>query len=58
MLDERRCIMHGISTQSLERSLEVYYQRLTSWNTTDEKRQAYLKRIDEIAQELDRRAVA
>jgi hypothetical protein len=50
--------MHGISTQSLERSLEVYYQRLTSWNTTDEKRQAYLKRIDEIAQELDRRAVA
>jgi hypothetical protein len=47
--------MKGISTQSLERSLEIYYQRLTSWNTNNEKRQAYLKRIEEITQELDKR---
>jgi proline dehydrogenase len=47
--------MRGISTQTLEQSLNVYYQRLTNWNTTEEKRQQYLKRIDEITEELNKR---
>jgi proline dehydrogenase len=47
--------MRGISTQTLEQSLNVYYQRLTNWNTTEEKRQQYLKRIDEITEELTKR---
>jgi hypothetical protein len=46
--------MRGISTQTLEQSLNVYYQRLTNWNTTEEKRQQYLKRIDEITEELNK----
>jgi hypothetical protein len=50
--------MRGISTQTLEQSLNVYYQRLTNWNTTEEKRQQYLKRIDEITQELNKRESA
>jgi hypothetical protein len=50
--------MRGISTQTLEQSLNVYYQRLTNWNTTEEKRQQYLKRIDEIAEELNKRESA
>jgi hypothetical protein len=51
-------IMRGISTQTLEQSLNVYYQRLANWNTTEEKRQQYLKRIDEIAEELNKRESA
>jgi hypothetical protein len=47
--------MQGISTQTLEQSLDVYYRRLTNWNTTEEKRQQYLKRIDEITEELNKR---
>ena len=50
--------MRGISTQTLEQSLNVYYQRLTNWNTTEEKRQQYLKRIEEITQELNKRESA
>jgi hypothetical protein len=50
--------MRGISTQTLEQSLNVYYQRLTNWNTTEEKRQQYLKRIDEITEELNKRESA
>jgi hypothetical protein len=48
----------GISTQTLQQSLDIYYQRLTNWNTTEEKRQTYLKRIEEITEELDKRAGA
>jgi proline dehydrogenase len=47
--------MKGISVQTLEQSLDVYYQRLTNWNTTEEKRQKYLKRIEEITEELNQR---
>jgi hypothetical protein len=47
--------MRGISTNTLEQSLDVYYRRLTNWNTTEEKRQQYLKRIDEITEELNKR---
>lgn len=55
---ERGRVMKGISTQTLQQSLDVYYQRLTNWNTTEEKRQQYLKRIDEITEELNKREVA
>ena len=47
--------MRGISTNTLEQSLDVYYRRLTNWNTTEEKRQQYLKRIEEITEELNKR---
>jgi proline dehydrogenase len=47
--------MKGISVQTLQQSLDIYYQRLTNWNTTEEKRQRYLKRIEEITEELDQR---
>jgi proline dehydrogenase len=47
--------MQGISTNTLEQSLDVYYRRLTNWNTTEEKRQQYLKRIEEITEELNKR---
>jgi hypothetical protein len=47
--------LRGISTQTLERSLNVYYQRLTNWNTTEDKRQQYLNRIEELTQELIKR---
>jgi proline dehydrogenase len=50
--------MKGISTQTLQESLDIYYQRLTNWNTTEEKRQQYLKRIEEITDELNKREVA
>jgi proline dehydrogenase len=60
---ERSCrkrgwIMEGISTQTLQQSLGIYYQRLTNWNTTEEKRQKYLKRIEEITEELGKRESA
>ena len=58
MLRERGSVMKGISTQTLQQSLDVYYQRLTNWNTTEEKRQKYLKRIEEITDELNKREVA
>lgn len=45
----------GISTQTLEASLEVYYARLGSWNTTEDKREKYLVRIDEITSEIVKR---
>jgi len=45
----------GISTQTLEASLEVYYARLGSWNTTEDKREKYLVRIDEIISEIVKR---
>jgi proline dehydrogenase len=48
----------GISTQTLQQSLDIYYQRLTNWNTTEEKRQTYLKRIEEITEELNARGIA
>lgn len=47
--------MQGISVQTLQQSLDIYYQRLTNWNTTEEKRQRYLKRIEEITEELNQR---
>jgi len=47
--------MKGISVQTLQQSLDIYYQRLTNWNTTEEKRQRYLKRIEEITEELNQR---
>ena len=47
--------MQGLSTQSLEQAIDRYYQRLTNWNTTEEKRQQYLKRIEEITDELNKR---
>ena len=50
--------LKGISTQTLQQSLDIYYQRLTNWNTTEEKRQTYLKRIEEITEELNKRAGA
>lgn len=50
--------LKGISTQTLQQSLDIYYQRLTNWNTTEEKRQAYLKRIEEITEELNKRGIA
>ena len=50
--------MQGISTQTLQESLGIYYERLTNWNTTEEKRQKYLKRIEEITDELNKREVA
>jgi hypothetical protein len=55
---ERGGVMEGISTQTLQESLYLYYQRLTNWNTTEEKRQKYLKRIEEITDELKKRKVA
>jgi hypothetical protein len=55
---KRGWIMDGISTQTLQQSLGIYYQRLTNWNTTEEKRQKYLKRIEEITKELDKRESA
>ena len=58
MLRERGSVMKGISTQTLQQMLDVYYQRLTNWNTTEEKRQKYLKRIEEITDELNKREVA
>jgi len=58
LLREGVSAMKGISTQTLQQSLDVYYQRLTNWNTTEEKRQQYLKRIDEITDELNKREVA
>jgi hypothetical protein len=48
----------GISTQTLQQSLDIYYQRLTNWNATEEKRQAYLKRIEEITEELNKRELS
>ena len=45
----------GISTETLEASLEVYYARLGSWNTTEDKREKYLVRIDEITNEIVKR---
>lgn len=45
----------GISTETLEASLEVYYARLGSWNTTEDKREKYLVRIDEITSEIVKR---
>jgi len=58
MLRERGSVMKGISTQTLQQSLDVYYQRLTNWNITEKKRQKYLKRIEEITDELNKREVA
>jgi len=55
---KRGGVMQGISTQTLQGSLAIYYQRLTNWNTTEEKRQKYLKRIEEITDELNKREVA
>ena len=49
--------MKGLSTQTLQDSLDVYYRRLTNWNTTEEKRQTYLKRIEEITEEINKREV-
>lgn len=48
----------GISTQTLESSIDLYYARLSNWNTTDEKRQKYINRIDDIIVELNKREVA
>ena len=45
----------GISTETLQSSLDVYYARLTSWNTSKDKKQKYLTRIDEITNELKKR---
>ena len=45
----------GISTETLQSSLDVYYARLTSWNTSEDKKQKYLTRIDEITNELKKR---
>lgn len=45
----------GISIQTLENSLSVYYSRLESWKTSPEKRIQYLKRIDQITDELGKR---
>lgn len=45
----------GISIQTLENTLSVYYRRLESWKTTPEKRIQYLKRIDQITEELGKR---
>lgn len=45
----------GISTETLEESLNVYSERLTDWNTTEGKRRQYITRVDEIASELYRR---
>jgi len=45
----------GISTETLQSSLDVYYARLTSWNTSEVKKQKYLIRIDEITNELKKR---
>jgi hypothetical protein len=45
----------GISTQTLQSSLAVYYERLTNWNTSDANKQKYLIRIDEITDELQKR---
>jgi len=47
----------GISTQTLQQSLDIYYQRLTNWNTSQEKRETYLKRIEEITEELNNREI-
>jgi hypothetical protein len=54
---ERGGCMKGLSTQTLQDSLDVYYRRLTNWNTTEEKRQTYLKRIEEITEEINKREV-
>ena len=48
--------LQGISTETLESSLDVYYRRLSNWNTTEDKKKVYLNRIDEIAEELEKRA--
>ena len=48
----------GISTQTLESSLDRYYARLSNWDTTEEKRQKYINRIDDIIVELNKREVA
>jgi hypothetical protein len=45
----------GISTETLQSSLDVYYARLTSWNTSEVKKQKYLIRIGEITDELQKR---
>ena len=45
----------GISTETLQSSLDVYYARLTSWNTSEAENQKYLIRIDEITNELKKR---
>lgn len=48
--------LQGISTETLESSLEVYYRRLSNWNTSEEKKKIYLNHIDEITEELEKRA--
>ena len=48
----------GISTQTLESSIDRYYARLSNWDTTEEKRQKYINRIDDIIVELNKRKVA
>ena len=45
----------GISTETLQSSLDVYYARLTCWNTSEAENQKYLIRIDEITSELKKR---
>lgn len=50
--------LQGISTETLESSLDVYYQRLSNWNTTEDKKKVYLNRIDEINEELEKRVKA
>ena len=45
----------GISTETLQSSLDIYYARLSSWNTSEAENQKYLIRIDEINDELKKR---
>jgi hypothetical protein len=53
----------GISTETLQSSLAIYYERLTKtvvgniadWDASEAKKQKYLIRIDEINDELKKR---
>jgi transposase-like protein len=47
--------LSGVSTETLHSALDIYYARLTSWNTSEAKKQKYLIRIDEITNELKKR---
>ena len=47
--------LSGVSTETLQSALDIYYVRLTSWNTSEAKKQKYLIRIDEITNELEGR---
>jgi hypothetical protein len=47
----------GISSETLQSSLDTYYSRLTDWNVSEVKKQTYLTKIDEITEELNSRGI-